>query len=312
MNARTQSKYDFEIASLSSMIQHAQTKGESVHSDTYQELQRLKDQTNTPSSISKLPDELLSTIFEETKRIYIQKSRRNAELDPSNASSYRKSQSSWLDIAKVCRRWSEVAFRNPRLWSDIKLNDQIECIQEMLRRSKSAPLTVWCRVHVYDAVFQGRAAEVVMPHFSRFEELNVIAASLQSAREFLELIPDVRNVPHLRLFRLDVVKAQEDDEDDDDDDESASTLIIPKHVIQSHLPNLHTLDLEYGSFATQLPFLPSLAFLTFSCALASPRLRVRNEMKARFLRLRACTGAFLKCHHIATCQRLILIHFLDQ
>ncbi|KAK7691968.1 hypothetical protein QCA50_005373 [Cerrena zonata] len=51
-------------------------------------------------------------------------------------------QNSWLRISHVCRYWRDVALATPTIWSHIPLI-RLECVEEMLRRSKQAPLTVY-------------------------------------------------------------------------------------------------------------------------------------------------------------------------
>lgn len=49
---------------------------------------------------------------------------------------------SWFKISHVCRYWRDVALATPTIWSHIPLI-RLECVREMLRRSKQAPLALY-------------------------------------------------------------------------------------------------------------------------------------------------------------------------
>lgn len=83
-----------------------------------------------------LPPELLTEIFLH----YAADIRHGSPYYPSSSVYGRDHRSKrWIRIAHVCHHWREVALSSPRLWSEFTV-DRLEWTQEMLTRSKRAPL----------------------------------------------------------------------------------------------------------------------------------------------------------------------------
>ena len=92
-------------------------------------IRALKVRHNTLSSISRLPPELLSRIFESVARG--EDNIRMKNLEPR-----------WIGVSHVCSHWRHVALENPRLWSHIQCYPYPRWALEMLKRSKMTPITV--------------------------------------------------------------------------------------------------------------------------------------------------------------------------
>ncbi|TFK50702.1 hypothetical protein OE88DRAFT_1751748 [Heliocybe sulcata] len=98
------------------------------------EVIRLKRVLNSLVHIASLPDELLIEIF--ALYPYAEDSSR-AEFEPLLPAPYH-----WLRYTHICHHWRQLALQTPSLWTDIVLTNRVECIQEMLKRSSLAAVTV--------------------------------------------------------------------------------------------------------------------------------------------------------------------------
>ncbi|KAF8066615.1 hypothetical protein FPV67DRAFT_1495705 [Lyophyllum atratum] len=114
-----------------------------------------KRRYNELSLISRLPPELLATIFMCTIGW--------SELDRSRVP--------WFCVSHVCSHWRRVALETPSLWSDIPLNCP-RWAKEMMARSKMSPLTitVMCGYYTRRSTAAVRAA---LSQLSRIRKLSL-------------------------------------------------------------------------------------------------------------------------------------------
>ncbi|KAJ8514131.1 hypothetical protein ONZ45_g8270 [Pleurotus djamor] len=211
----------------------------------------LQPECNAHSAFSKLPDDIISVIFEQVKRLYLQDHRRDKPL--------------WLNVARVCHRWHDIAMADPLMWNDVELNMIPNHLSKCLRLSKFAPLTIRCRKSPLCMPDHYKATQIAMSEFIRIEVLDIVVDSVLAARHLLHFIrSDDVSAPHLRAFSLGLVGSWKSGENDVAGAIGAP-FVLSKKFLRRNFPNLHTLDLGYGTFDCTLPSLPSLVTLSFCC-----------------------------------------------
>ncbi|KAG6917410.1 hypothetical protein DXG01_002679 [Tephrocybe rancida] len=93
-----------------------------------------KNRRNALTSVCQLPPEILGSIFGEVVKL--------AEEVNFDGPWNHRHKVPWVrSISHVCSHWRKVALFTPSLWSDIPL-DFPGCVHEMVRRSRTMPLTV--------------------------------------------------------------------------------------------------------------------------------------------------------------------------
>ena len=88
----------------------------------------LKRRRNTLSLVSRLPFEILGRVFESTRVVMSDERTQQPQIG-------------WIAVSHVCSHWREIAMNWPQLWSHIDFRC-LKWAEEMLHRSKMAPLTV--------------------------------------------------------------------------------------------------------------------------------------------------------------------------
>jgi hypothetical protein len=95
----------------------------------------LKSRRNTLAAISRLPPEILATIF--TFLSASTWNEKDVHLD-------------WIRVAHVCRRWREAALDHPRFWNHINFTKLTSAgMAEVLARAKMAPLHLEADVSMF-------------------------------------------------------------------------------------------------------------------------------------------------------------------
>lgn len=89
---------------------------------------RLKSHWNSMIPISRLPPEILFTIFD----IIVEESVCDGNDHPRH----------WCAFSHVCRRWRSIALDCAKLWNCITFDADLDCLSELLSRTKSAELEV--------------------------------------------------------------------------------------------------------------------------------------------------------------------------
>ncbi|KAF9563142.1 hypothetical protein CPC08DRAFT_706269 [Agrocybe pediades] len=127
------------------------------------EILALKTQRNAHATISRLPPELLTRIFEWCKH-----------SEPVSTRYYfRRRPLAWIGCTHVCRLWRSIALNSPTLWSDIDF-DHFTWAKEMLIRSKMADLKV--SIHLQgtpEDVKKAESARFILCQGSRLVKLNI-------------------------------------------------------------------------------------------------------------------------------------------
>ncbi|KAI0718492.1 hypothetical protein C8Q72DRAFT_135905 [Fomitopsis betulina] len=98
--------------------------------------------TNALAPISTLPPEILSNIF---LRIAGRGSADPARWEPRMVGR-------WIHVTHVCTSWREVALQCTPLWSHLHVPDSPKILEELLVRSRSAPLSITLQLRAMDTV----------------------------------------------------------------------------------------------------------------------------------------------------------------
>lgn len=184
----------------------------------------LQEKTDFTATI---PDEILCTVF-----VFLQ------SIDPirfKKARSYRSregkdtappSQSGWINVTYVNSRWRSVALQHAVLWARLTGNLGTLWLDEFIRRSRSAPLSVEDYVGRSPDV-QDPMGEVLFTHRTR-----IFFLSLHSISHFISLFKD----PSACNFeRLDEIHIEERHDTD---------TCFPLHLLLDRAPFLRRLRLE--------------------------------------------------------------------
>ncbi|KAF9500635.1 hypothetical protein BDN71DRAFT_1032273 [Pleurotus eryngii] len=191
-------------------------------------IRRLGHCRNTYSSISRLPSEIVATIFLLVK----------SELG----------QGAVGHISGVCRQWREILLASPRIWSSINVS-RVESVLELLKRSKSVPLKIKCEEYSCTEPHR-RAAEAVMAEVGRIQDLN-LSLPPKDLVDFLRLNGDASAsmIEHLQLRAV----------------YPPESFSLPRDIMRREMPSLRLLDLTNMVISSQLPMLPHLTCLRISC-----------------------------------------------
>ncbi|TFK60751.1 hypothetical protein BDN72DRAFT_965539 [Pluteus cervinus] len=143
-------------------------------------LATLKRRRNTLSSIGKIPSDVLRQIFQSAighdGRIQLL-GFNGREVDKE----YRL-QMAWIRaITHVCSMWRELALDSPSLWTRIIINSKHEIVLEMLKRSRSLPLTM-SLMYVRDASGVRQALDSVILEPSHMQRMKHLELSLDYGR----------------------------------------------------------------------------------------------------------------------------------
>ncbi|KAF8062451.1 hypothetical protein FPV67DRAFT_271782 [Lyophyllum atratum] len=192
-----------------------------------------KQYHNELSLISRLPPELLVTVFKYNFGVY----------GPFRLN--------WIRVSHVCSHWRRVALGCPSLWSDIPFH-RPRWAQEMLARSKMAPLTVmltftnsWMDpelLHV--SCSEAPAVKATMSQLSRIKKLALHQGQLcqKSVMEVISLLDS----PAPLLETLDICF---------EINGSAKDNRLPDHLFAGDAPRLTHLHIRTGTLNWRaLPF----------------------------------------------------------
>ncbi|KDQ61411.1 hypothetical protein JAAARDRAFT_190185 [Jaapia argillacea MUCL 33604] len=127
-------------------------------------VRQLRSKRNGLAPISRLSPELLAQIFIEYAMC--------TDMAAEPAMSFRPDVW-WIATTHVCRHWREVGLGTPRLWSRPPFKKP-KWAQEMLIRSKSAPLQVYATIGNVEHL---RAVESALKHMSRIQVLSIAGPS---------------------------------------------------------------------------------------------------------------------------------------
>ncbi|KAI0060842.1 hypothetical protein BV25DRAFT_1992643 [Artomyces pyxidatus] len=133
----------------------------------------LRSSRNALAPVSRLPEAILTTIFLLLRR----NSTFVHDLDDLT----------WLHVTHVCRSWRQAALDCALLWTDI-LFDPPDWAAEMLRRSKSAPLSVDISLEPHAAVSKLDAACLALTRVSHIRTLHLELAASDYTERIIHLL----------------------------------------------------------------------------------------------------------------------------
>ncbi|KIK61738.1 hypothetical protein GYMLUDRAFT_243417 [Collybiopsis luxurians FD-317 M1] len=152
-------------------------------------IRALQSRRNLMAPISKLPAEILCTIFMFCNT-----------PEPVNTYAAVDLRWRWITVTHISRLWRSIAMNCPALWSRPEFT-KTEWAYEMIKRSKMAPLTIevtsnyWLTPRVVDAVSEG------LKHLDRINEIR-LTASRDNMDKLLSGIS--QPAPFLRTLYLDI------------------------------------------------------------------------------------------------------------
>ncbi|KAG9046101.1 hypothetical protein FS837_005088 [Tulasnella sp. UAMH 9824] len=112
-------------------------------------------------------------------------------------------------LSRVCHFWNTAIYSSPFFWTEVRLHENTEELQEILRRNSDGPLDViWTPSNTSKAADDAgmRRTEMVSPHSQRWRSL-ILAGYMTSKMQALLL-----GVPTPRLVDLDLVVIMEDEQ----------------------------------------------------------------------------------------------------
>ncbi|KIK01161.1 hypothetical protein K443DRAFT_576640 [Laccaria amethystina LaAM-08-1] len=145
-------------------------------------IRALKSRRNSLAGISRFPTEILS-------RIFICCAATCERGEPAQLTM------DWVKVTHVSRHWRTVAIGCPRLWTTLVFT-QPRWVEEMLKRSKMAPLVIDARVGSKST----EAVQLAMDHISRVRELSIVCPSASSLGKLFSSVP--RAAPMLQILVL--------------------------------------------------------------------------------------------------------------
>jgi hypothetical protein len=236
LSASYEADSDVQVSTLSSTIvveaSRKRMKEEIALLET--SARALRSRYNTLSITARLPPGVLSTIFESVRH---ESATRIASPDRIR----------WIKVTHVCTHWRRVALECPSLWADIPISNP-SWVEEVLKRSKMAPLTLVARLPTYCSrgAKMIRIALTSMPRIQRLslrdyggkDELGPILAGVLSPAPLLESLS-------LKFGNIN----------------STPVCVLPRHIFGGKAPRLRELDLQDCSLHWDSPLLRSLTSL---------------------------------------------------
>ncbi|KAF8552418.1 hypothetical protein OG21DRAFT_128585 [Imleria badia] len=210
----TQEHLDDEIAALTLMLCN------------------LRTQRNALSPISRLPLEILASIFIHYARS-CQKTQRGIP--------------DWVNVARVCRHWRDVALNCSTLWSFLFVSSK-HCTDELLARSKRVPLKV--RV---DSEYPKQSRELNLLEKVALQADRIQDLCLRLARREAERILSLLSSPAPLLETLEISLERSN--------YLGETSLVSGVLFDGHTPALRKLELINYAFPLISPTLRGLTSL---------------------------------------------------
>lgn len=143
----------------------------------------LNDASHQNSPCSRLPDEILLSIFlydkPSTAIVQIMQFLRIRTAPDGLERDLWKSAFSWIDILHVCQRWRKVAMSFGPMWTNVASSHRLDLTEFMLEHSKKLPLTV-----TYSLDNSEKAAVTrLLSQIHRIETLEVLDADENAVAE---------------------------------------------------------------------------------------------------------------------------------
>ena len=150
-------------------------------------IRALKRHHNNLSSISKLPAEVLTRIFE-----LLAFSKDNAAEPKPH----------WIGISHVCSQWRHIALECPTLWNHIQCSHHLRWVIEMLKRSKWPPITAEGRTSCGAPAVDG-AIIATLEQLPRIEHLTLTLRGWPKLKKIMSSLSGAAPLLHTFHITLD-------------------------------------------------------------------------------------------------------------
>ncbi|KAI6033317.1 hypothetical protein EDC04DRAFT_2214556 [Pisolithus marmoratus] len=193
-NAGTQDDTAHELSHLAARINALQ----SVHDDMALDLKNLKATAariqNSRTSVSRLPPDVLSLIFEECHQSNPQWTGVLCLLGQLPTE---------VRLSHVSSQWRDVALATPSLWSSIRFpfEQREDSLIHYLERSRGGLLDVYLGPWAKYPNLERVLTTVLIPHLGRFQQLVLEAVSRETLTTLLSVFQD-QYAPALRRLRV--------------------------------------------------------------------------------------------------------------
>ena len=188
-------------------------------------IRALKSRRNTLAPISRLPFEILTTIFAILSEL---------------AWNERPTHLEWIRVAHVCRRWREAALDYPRFWSHIGFTKLTPAgLAEILARAKMAPLHLEADVGRWWTKPVEALGTQLEAHISHTRHLSISGDFETVLARLLSSAPTLESLSLSRGF-------------------CSFYAIIPDNLFNRTAPNLTSLQLEKCNISWKSPLLKGL------------------------------------------------------
>lgn len=157
----------------------------------------LRTKRNALSPVSRLPDELLATVF----TLYARQYHIADWAKVKNFATPAARVPPWVWVSYVCRRWRMVALGCPTLWTYAFFVSRT-WMTALLQRSQMAPLRVRMDLTYY-STRRSLLLEMLFEHLPRMEEFHLRGLSADAASSVVSKLLDP--APLLRSFQLAVL-----------------------------------------------------------------------------------------------------------
>jgi F-box-like len=194
-----------------------------------------KTSYNTLSITARLPPEILSTIFKC--------------VATAQHSTYDRLM--WINVTHVCTHWRRVALEDPSLWTTIPFSN-LRWANEMLERSKMAPLTVMTDLYAKDSPHM-ELVQSTLTKIARIQKVSLTQHRSYLLQGLLEMVLGdlVEPAPFLESLEVSF-------------NDRSSVHRLPPSIFSGEAPRLRQLELRDCALTWDMPFLRTLTSLTIS------------------------------------------------
>ena len=166
-----------------------------------EEMRKLSSLRNTFSPTCRFPSEILAIIF-----IHCATDHHNHDHCPNDIllplNDPSRDVPNWVNVSYVCRHWRNVALDCPALWGH-HFVASLRWTEELLARSKQAPLKICLRLSCDEANWWMGAVEKLMKHAERFEDVNLSVAD-RHASQLLSILSQPLRGPCLENLTISI------------------------------------------------------------------------------------------------------------
>ena len=143
----------------------------------------------------------------------------------------------WITVTHVCRHWRQVALSNPNLWANIVFDLGAEWAEQMLERSKAAPIS-YCR-SLLPKVHKGKGKALDDPATLRKHLSHIQRLKVSGDRDILSLAFSAPTAPAPHLESLELI----------------STTVEPLFILPADLFSLQASRLRHlNLFSCSIPW----------------------------------------------------------